>query len=341
MKNFLRMFSLSLVVCLCVACTMTSCGKSVYEQYKAAYEKTDTAEYMDADLVLNMSIKYSGVTVDMPIKMSFKGHQKDNKCDKMNMAMNTEIAGKKLKIDAYMNEEYMYMNANDQKVKASIEDIKKEQDQMDFSSVGIDTIAADFSEDMLKDASVTKTDGVTTVAFTVIGDAVKTTLGKLSDTAMNMMGNGEKLDLDKTTFSDAKITYSIDKNGYLCYYSVNTTMSQTIEAQDDDSATSDMSVLIDMSMTINNPGESVEITTPSDLSEYKTQEELLAQASSNNSNSQVIAYDILSNLYDMNTGERLPNYADVLPQLYNKYGKECVDAATKAFESSLESFNEM
>lgn len=196
------------------------------------------------------------------------------------------------------------------KTRVSVESIESS-----FESIAIDIPTKVFAK--------SKTDGnrvSVNAKASELADMIETFLSGVSSYCSSPKGDG-KFSFD---YSDVKIEFATDDNGYFEYISIAFTAD--FEALEGKSKAD-----VSLKMTYNNPGSDVDITPPEDLSEYtwyeggnKTQEELEGEMME-----EILAMFIFEN----NTATRVENYDELYAIACSKYTKEVVDMYVQTIEA--------
>lgn len=330
MKKTVRSICLIAVICMSISLLFTSCGKSTYEQFKTAFEKTDNLESIDMTMKMDLGMDTQGLSMEIPITLDMKGIQKDGKIEKMTEDMSMEFMGQKMNTSIYTDGKYIYTQSEDIKIKTPYdidsEDIKK-------ADVKFNSIVTEFKEEDLKDATVEKKDGITKVSFTVSGDAIKSTINSLSESLLGEMmatsQEGSDSGLEDITISDTKVSFSINSDEYIVNYSIDTNITTKIEETE-----TDAKISLKLDLTVNNPGKEVKIDEPADLDEYVTEEEYMNSSDVYDDDTSSVPdfseisedaqIEIFNKLYDEN-GQKVENYDDELNKLIDKYGSTVPD----------------
>ncbi len=234
---------------------ITGCGTSIYQEYTDASNKMSELTAVAGSIEYNINVQAEGITVSLPIKADYKARISGDSISEMTMDLSTELLGQDITYSAYLFGDYMYMDIEGMKIKQPYSDSEAKS----FESAIMSQLT--LNEEILNEASRTVEDGVVSVSVTFNGNVVKDQLFDLfGDIVSDSLGTD--VDESQTNLSDVEMKYSIDKNGYMTSNGLKFSVTQTTEE------TGDVSIDLDMTMTVDNPGEEVEITAPQNLDEY-------------------------------------------------------------------------
>lgn len=256
-----RMLSIALVLCLLLS--FTACGKdkeaSAYDLVNSAMKKTQSLDSLDMQMVMDMSMKMEGVSMDIPVEYDIKAVDVHSKSPKMAMVMSMEMMGMSVDMDFYMEDGYYYMNAMGQKMKF------KAEAGDEYDALGqANNMMVDLDEKYLKDTKVvTNSNGSKTVTLKMDSNEFKKTFNELiASTGEGAVDGGVLKSID---ISDASVEITVDKNGYIDTYKVKFTMSMSIEAM---GTANNVTAKVDASIKYNNPGKTVTVTAPAGYKNY-------------------------------------------------------------------------
>ncbi|MCL2337887.1 MAG: copper amine oxidase N-terminal domain-containing protein [Firmicutes bacterium] len=235
-------------------------GQTAYQLYSKASQAIKDAQSFASDINQTAVIDKDGqkVTADVTgvdkIILNQNGIQ-------IFLTRNTQIMGKNIAAKEYYKDGYLYVDAQDKKMKLAIsnEDVIKQSDQ----------VMLNLPENMIKDQSVNGN----TISLTIDKAAVKDSSGQIIDQIVTSLGKSAKVDIN---FTDISITATLDNNQLS---TVNTKYSAEITANG-----KTITVNIDTTMKITQVGN-VTIEFPADLDSYTNASALSGQGSAGGSDS--------------------------------------------------------
>jgi len=251
------------ILMLSLLFTLAACGKDknpeAYELVNSAMKKTQALDSLDMKMVMNMSMKMEGVSMDIPITYDIKAVDVHSKTPKMAMVMSMEMMGMSVDMDFYMEDGYYYMSAMGQKMKF------KAEAGDDYDALGqANNMMVDLDEKYLKDvAIVSGSNGKKTVTLKMDSDEFKKTFKDLVDsTGESAVDGGTVKNID---ISNASVEITVNKDGYIDTYKLKFDMSMTVDVM---GTSNTVSVSTDASIQYNNPGKKVTVTAPAGYKNY-------------------------------------------------------------------------
>ncbi len=243
--------------------SLTACGakedpKEVFDEAvakNAALTDLDTNMVMDMDMT--MDTYTFGISADMSMQASGMNTESMRYYSDSSMVLDlTELLGTNQAIDTitFYEDGYCYTEALGQKIKYAMD-----LDSM-MATLQQSMPSSELQSDLMAEITLEEKDGVRVLSFTAdpekYSEQVTEMLGVLGD-QMASLGVQESA----MTISELSGTYTLNDEGY--YTAADMTM-----AFDMDMEGSPVTVSCNIQMTINNPGEPVEVVLP-DTSEYQ------------------------------------------------------------------------
>lgn len=230
---------------------LAACGsKTPEEVLNEAAAKTATMKDMDMTMTMDMTMAQDEQSMDMNIAMDMKasGMNTEAMLYSADASVGIAVAGMDQTIDTltFYQDGYCYVETMGQKVKYAM-DLETMMESVEQSS-----FATGVSAEEMQELSMTK-DGDNQI-LTFVADPVK-----MNDTMQEAMGIMDST-LGATGASDITMkevsgTYVVNKDGYFS----SSTMKMVFEMDVEGSV---MTVTGDVTMNVNNPGQSVEVTIP-------------------------------------------------------------------------------
>jgi len=264
MKKFT---ALALVLVMLVALfALTSCeGKKMkltaYALVSDAVAKTEALDSFEADMEIKMGIEAMGVSMDMPMQYNVKasGLKGDNPVTFSKLSMT--IMGMTMTTEAYTEGEWCYVSALGEKAKMKVGADTEEYDG--FSDVK--SVVKALPEDLLSEVEIIEnSDGTKTVSVAVsdekFAEIYKSFVDEMSSSA------AESENVSDVSVENAKVTVTVDKDGYVSVYGIHFDMAVTGES---DGISVETKASVDMTITYKNPGTAVTVTLPADYQDYK------------------------------------------------------------------------
>ncbi len=250
---------LSLTLAVLMLMTLMSCTqkKTTYEILTEAAEKTVKLDNYDADVELNLSFAMEGMTLSIPASMEIKASDVFSGSPKAYMNADISYMGM-LTIDLalYYEKEYIYLSMMGETAKYNIKEFIDKITDEDISAES-ESYAEEY-QTMLKNAlaeveAVENEDGSKTISYILSGELLKE-IATATEAS-------EELQSSEFEISDFEITQTVDKDGYITVSDIKFTISVTGDVSGL-GATDSMQVdlVFDLTTTINNPGEPVEVT---------------------------------------------------------------------------------
>lgn len=229
------------------AAGLSGCAKKQdpKEVYDAAVAKNASLESVDMDSQMKITLSQGEETMELEAFTNSKLDQSDKENIRLLTTSSLTMDGESLDSTAFYEDGYYYIETAGQKIKypMNVEEIMSTVEQ----TVGTTELPSDSMESI-----ELKKDGDSQIlTFTAapekMNDYLNEVMGSLGD--LNALG-----DVDMKIDS-ASGEYTIGKDGY--YTDMKMNIAMTME-----SGGSSLSMNIDMTGTVNNPGQAVEITLP-------------------------------------------------------------------------------
>lgn len=270
MKKKLIALLLALTV-LCTGVLLTACGggekapdpvveKSVAEVLNDAMKKTQALESMSAEMKMEMNMAAEGITMSIPISAKIKA--KDIKSDNpvMSIAMTMSMFGESIDIEMYQEGQWAYVVMGDMKYKANAKDMEGKFDYAD----SINDIMKEIPEDLLKDVELVKAEDGSQIA-TIVFPGEK--FAEIYDDLIESVNSETGTEMGEVKISDAVVKTTV-ANGYITAYDIAFTMDMTVE---DMKSTTEAK----MTVTYENPGQSVTVTPPEGYQDFEEMDDSL------------------------------------------------------------------
>ncbi len=218
----------------------------------------------DVDMSMNMKYVIDTGSGDedseQSMDISYDTQIADSGEDSMKMAMkaNVGISGMNLDMDIYYTDGYYYMSMLNQKVKQAM-DLSTIQKQME-SSEGIQLPIDNYTDIKSKKDD----DGNTVISYTLNEDGLNEYIRQFYEQLSSLNGNSNSVsseDLKDVKISSFSGTRTINKDDY----SVKDSMKFVMESASGEEG----KITVSTDIEYRNPGETVSVTLPEDLSEYK------------------------------------------------------------------------
>lgn len=235
-----------------------------YEVYLASTQKMSALTSTDSDFTVDMTIEASGSSTAMKTTGNAKTvtNGTDVKCL---IHSDIQMLGQTVNTDCYFADNYLYVSAAGQK-------IKQKMDLSTFmKSENQNILSASYPEKDFDSASITNADGDTTIQVILLAEDAQKIFDSVTSSTLSKLGSGNSM---KFQYSDISLEVTVNSDGYVKTTGAKCTVTMSLGSSAASSGTSvaaDQDIKMDMTITntYNNPGQSVTITPPSDLSVYK------------------------------------------------------------------------
>ena len=257
MKKLTTILVALLLVATC-AFSLASCqALDTVEVINGAIEKTANLTEYEAKMNMAIDMKMTGMTMNIPMSVNMKVKDADKENPITYALMSMEMMGQKMETESYMDDEFVYVVADGEGYKVSIEDAEGEYD---FSEE-LDENFQKLPVDLLKDIELVKgEDGSYKVTVNIPDETFKELYGDLLD-EVSEASLGEVF--DGLSISDCVVTVTV-KDDYATNYDLSFKMTMEVQGMD---VTADVTA----NYEIVNPGKGVTITPPEG---YESFEEL-------------------------------------------------------------------
>lgn len=253
---------------------LTSCeGKKLtaYALISDAVAKTNTLDSFEADMEIKMGVETMGVSMDVPMQYNVKaaGLKGDNPVTFSTVSMT--MMGMTIKTEAYTEDEWCYITVFGQNMKMKTGENTEEYD----GYADIESVVKALPEDILSDVEITENgDGTKTVSVVVSDEKFAEIYKSFVDEMCSSAAEGEEV--SEVSVTNAKVTITVDENGYVSVYGISFDMNITAESE---GMSLEMKASVDMNIAFKNPGTAVTVTPPTgyqDFEEVDPEEFLLA-----------------------------------------------------------------
>ncbi len=277
MKNrkVFRLTVLLLVFCMILgACTSKQePAKTAYELVSEAVKKTSELDSAQVSMVMSTTTEALGTKMTIPITADLK--MTGMKSGKINMLGNIKanMLGMEMSIDIYFDSQAMYLSMMGMKVK--IDPNTADAGDYNFAET-YKGMVQEIPEDVLKDIEiVTNDDKSKSVSFSLDGEKFSSIYKDLIRNLSDIEQYSESIKDLKSDIkiSDAKVDITVLPNGYIGTYSVKFNMDVSMKSAEYGMDQS-MNMSMDIKVSYVDPGKTVTVTPPADLSEYRDMTEL-------------------------------------------------------------------
>jgi len=213
------------------------------EIYSAAVEKNSALDSVDMDVTMKMAMTADEESMDMEVSSNTKMDQSDKEHVKFITASSVAMDGMNMETTVFYEDGYYYMEAMGQKMKYPM-DLESLTAQIQESVESLDTVEV-------------KKDGDNQIlTFTANPEKMNDYLGQV----MGAMGDVSQVSGLNMTVNSASGEYTIGKDGY--YTDMKMNMDLSMESQG-----ASVGMILDVTGTVHQPGQPVEITLP-DTADY-------------------------------------------------------------------------
>ena len=212
------------------------------EIYSAAMEKNSALDSVDMDVTMKMAMTADEESMDMEVSSNTKMDQSDKEHVKFITASSVAMDGMNMETTVFYEDGYYYMEAMGQKMKYP----------MDLESLGSTTLPVE----SLDTVEVKKDGDNQILTFTANPEKMNDYLGQV----MGAMGDVSQVSGLNMTINSADGEYTIGKDGY--YTDMKMNLDLSMESQG-----ASVGMILDITGTVHQPGQPVEITLP-DTADY-------------------------------------------------------------------------
>jgi lipoprotein len=273
--HFMKKFTaIALVLVMLVSLfALTSCEEkklTAYSLVSDAVAKMETLDSFEADMEIKMGVETMGVSMDVPMQYNVKaaGLKGDNPVTFSTVSMT--MMGMTMKTEAYTEGEWCYITAFGQNMKMKAGENTEEYD----GYADIESVIKELPEDILSDVEITEnSDGTKTVSVAVSDEKFAEIYKSFVDEMSASAAEGEEV--SEVSVTNAKVTVTVDKNGYISVYGISFDMNLKAESE---GMSLEMKASVDMNIAFKNPGTAVTITPPAGYQDFEEvdPEELVA-----------------------------------------------------------------
>ncbi len=256
MKNVKK--AMSWLIVLVMVCSLVGCGKetkkpTAEEVYKAAYEKVNQMNDMDATMDMDIIMTAEGESIEMGVESDILMEDINKETMRMNIGMAMDMLGMTIDIQAYYVDGYYLMELMGQKMKyvMSLED-----------AMGQTSTVQEVNLEAMSEITMVEEEENRVISYKVDGTKLKE--GYMESILSNMEGMGMSSEeaMEAITFQEISGTMTVNGEGYATEISMD--MSFTMEME---GTVIDCQAIVEMEY--HNPGQdvTVEIPDPSDYIE--------------------------------------------------------------------------
>ncbi len=257
MKKITTLLIALLMVAVSVLSFASCNALKTEEVINQGIENTSKLTEFEANMNMVIDMKMTGMTMNMPMSVNMKVKDADKENPITYALMSMEMMGQKMETESYMDDEYVYIVADGEGYKVSIEDAEGEYDFSEELNENFQKLPVD----LLKDIELVKgEDGSYNATVNIPDETFKELYGDLLD-EVSEASLGEVF--DGLSISDCVVTVTV-KDDYATNYDLSFKMAMKVEGMD---VTADVTA----NYEIVNPGKSVTITPPEG---YESFEEL-------------------------------------------------------------------
>lgn len=235
---------LALLLTGAMALSLAGCGgQNAKKIYDDAAKKTAELDSMDVSSVIAMKMAQGEETIDISMDMDMKISGINTDSMKYQADANTNMMGQNQELSMYYENGYYYMDAMGQKIKYAM-DLDAMMEQIKQSTEG-----SSMDSSYLKDIQAKKDGENQNLTYTV--DATK--MDSYLQDIMSQMGT----DAEGVTYNikEASGEAVVNKDGYISRQKVKMVFEMELQGET-------ISMDMDVDSTYNNPGQTVEVTTP-------------------------------------------------------------------------------
>lgn len=244
---------ISMLLCLVMLCTsllLVACGEKDPEALvNDSVVKMNELDSYSAKMTTEIEMSMGGVTVEVPIIMDMKAEGLGTDDAKVYVKYNITMMGETQVMEIYMDNEYVYLSADGEKMKMSIESLGDEADQYKFDE-GVQELLQTLPADVLKDVEVVKDEDGNSVVEVNVDPAM---FEQIYDKALDSMGEDYGELIGSIDVKNPKVKVVVNKKGYIVDYVMSFTMDMGVAGQDTSSE-------VVMKVEFDNPGKSVTVT---------------------------------------------------------------------------------
>lgn len=220
-------------------------------------ENTSKLTEFEANMNMVIDMKMTSMTMNIPMSVNMKVKDADKENPITSALVSMEMMGQKMETESYMDDEFVYVVADGEGYKVSIEEAEGEYDFSEELNENFQKLPVD----LLKDIELVKgEDGSYKVTVNIPDETFKELYGDLLD-EVSEASLGEVF--DGLTITNCVVTVTV-KDDYATNYDLSFKMAMEVQGMD---VTADVTA----NYEIVNPGSSVTITPPEG---YESFEEL-------------------------------------------------------------------
>lgn len=232
--------------------TPTDIQKQYYAAYQKASQKTNALASFDYSTSLKLDMEETGqssysLQETGNIKMATNG----SNIKMLENETMQEIGGNSETMSLYYADGTLYLSVNGQKEKLKLDPSELQSE----TGVSLTGSSSDLSENDFAYSESTSSNGDTVITLDLTPESTKEIVNS------SLAGLGNDMNFSKIAFR-----FVINKDGYVVRQEMecNATLTET-----ENGKTETANIYLSLTITLNNPGQPVTITPPSDLSSYK------------------------------------------------------------------------
>lgn len=257
MKKITTLLIALLMVAVSVLSFASCNALKTEEVINKGIENTSKLTEFEANMNMVIDMKMTGMTMNMPMSVNMKVKDADKENPITYALMSMEMMGQKMDTESYMDDEFVYVVADGEGYKVSIEEAEGEYDFSEELNENFQKLPVD----LLKDIELVKgEDGSYKATVNIPDETFKELYGDLLD-EVSEASLGEVF--DGLTITNCVVTVTV-KDDYATNYDLSFKMVMEVEGME---VTADVTA----DYEIVNPGSSVTITPPEG---YESFEEL-------------------------------------------------------------------
>lgn len=257
MKKITTLLIALLMVAVSVLSFASCNALKTEEVINKGIENTSKLTEFEANMNMVIDMKMTGMTMNMPMSVNMKVKDADKENPITYALMSMEMMGQKMDTESYMDDEFVYVVADGEGYKVSIEEAEGEYDFSEELNENFQKLPVD----LLKDIELVKgEDGSYKATVNIPDETFKELYGDLLD-EVSEASLGEVF--DGLTITNCVVTVTV-KDDYATNYDLSFKISMEVEGME---VTADVTA----DYEIVNPGSSVTITPPEG---YESFEEL-------------------------------------------------------------------
>ncbi len=277
MKNTMKRLSVAIlaIIMICsmfvlISCDQTGAGsddsgagsnnsgtETAYTLVNAAMQKTTGLDSYGATMEMNIKTSAPGMTVEIPMTMEItaSGLKGNDPLILTNTTMS--MMGMEITSTVFEKGEWIYTSTLGENMKIKASDYLEQSGQSSTSD-SVAGLMQMLPENILKEVKIKKTDAGLKYIEVALDEA---SIKEIFKDALSSSAASEGASLADLDISNANVSITVGKDGYVDTYSLTYKMDMTVE---DISTSSE----VEMTMKFNDPGKSVTVTPPEGYESY-------------------------------------------------------------------------